>query len=188
MSVEKAVTETDCSSQKTAPVQNALKGLDPHDPDVLTTTMIDESFFIMSRPLPIVTSFEARIHDEICDHLRHQCRVCGTPGLVLRAKVAGRQVVNNVNAAVVGELRQASQQSSDLVAERGADQQPGGESTRLQQLVEPSQALGAAQELPAWSTEVPPPGEYALASLFLDQEPLMCLQTPAVRMASCEAP
>eukprot|EP00438_Fugacium_kawagutii_P014533 Skav232276 [mRNA] locus=scaffold882:194433:196313:- [translate_table: standard] len=107
-SVEKAVTETDC--------------LDPSDPDVMTTTMIDESFFIMQESLMrSVTT---------CD---------------INAVCA---VVNNVNAAIVGELRQAL--TSNL-----------SESRRVYSnwLSHPKHLLAS-----------PKPGEHPLASLFLDQE------------------
>lgn len=106
-SVEKAVTETDC--------------LDPSEPDVMTTTMIDESFFIMQESLMrSVTT---------CD---------------INAVCA---VVNNVNAAIVGELRQAL--TSNLA-----------ESRRVY-----SNWLSHPKNLaPA------KPGEHPLASLFLDQE------------------
>lgn len=106
-SVEKAVTETDC--------------LDPTDPDVLTTTMIDESFFIMQESLMrSVTT---------CD---------------INAVCA---VVNNVNAAIVGELRQAL--TSNLA-----------ESRRVYSnwLSHPKHLVPAK------------PGEHPLASLFLDQD------------------
>ncbi|CAJ1359243.1 unnamed protein product [Effrenium voratum] len=105
-SVEKAVTETDC--------------LDPDDPDAQTTTLIDESFFIMQESMMrSVTT---------CD---------------INAVCA---VVNNVNAAVVGELRQA-------LASNLAD------SRRVY-----SNWLSHPKNL------VPKPGEHPLASLFLDQE------------------
>lgn len=106
-SVEKAVTETDC--------------LDPTEPDVMTSTMIDESFFIMQESLMrSVTT---------CD---------------INAVCA---VVNNVNAAIVGELRQAL--TSNLA-----------ESRRVY-----SNWLSHPKNLAP-----PKPGEHPLASLFLDQE------------------
>ncbi|CAK9016680.1 unnamed protein product [Durusdinium trenchii] len=107
MSVEKAVTETDC--------------LDPHDPDVLTTTMIDEAFFIMQESMMrAVTTCEINA-------------VCA--------------VVNNVNAAVGGELRQAL--ASNLA-----------ESRRVY-----SSWLTHPKNLAA-----PKAGEHPLASLFLEQD------------------
>ncbi|CAE7728026.1 COG4 [Symbiodinium sp. CCMP2456] len=116
-SVEKAVAETDC--------------LDPDDPDVLTTTLIDEAFYIMQESMMrSVTT---------CD---------------INAVCA---VVNNVNAAIVGELRQA-------LATNLAD------SRRVY-----SNWLTHSKNL-----VVPKKGEHPLASLFLEDGKLRSPLTAAL--------
>eukprot|EP00930_Biecheleria_cincta_P017318 TRINITY_DN13802_c0_g2_i2.p1 TRINITY_DN13802_c0_g2~~TRINITY_DN13802_c0_g2_i2.p1 ORF type:complete len:645 (-),score=163.80 TRINITY_DN13802_c0_g2_i2:75-2009(-) len=106
-SVEKAIAETD--------------SLDPYDPDQLTTTLVDDAFFILRESmLRSITT---------CD---------------INAVCA---VVNNVNAAVSNELRQAL--ASNLSDGRG---RYSNWVTHPKNLV------------------LPKKGDHPLASLFMDQE------------------
>eukprot|EP00931_Biecheleriopsis_adriatica_P051872 TRINITY_DN30121_c0_g1_i1.p1 TRINITY_DN30121_c0_g1~~TRINITY_DN30121_c0_g1_i1.p1 ORF type:complete len:764 (+),score=218.72 TRINITY_DN30121_c0_g1_i1:55-2346(+) len=106
-SVEMAITESD--------------SLDPFDPEQLTTTLVDDSFFILRESL--LRSITTCDINAVC------------------------AVVNHVNAAISGELRQALAGSC-------------AESLRVY-----SNWLSHKNNL-----ALPPTGEHPLASMFLDQD------------------